>query len=352
MENTSRHPVTLRDIARATGVHFSTVSLVLTGSCKVAAKTRERVLRAAKRLKYHRDPVFHALSARRALIRNPQPRPLIAFITNRPTMAGFEIAPHMPAFLAGAQAQAQAMGFSCELMLIGDPSIDLSRLDEELHAKGARGVILAAFLPEPKVPNLDWSRYAVVKIDSWFMPPDVARISHDQLQIVRRAFEALHKRGYRRIGMAVGQFDEDGFDELYRTGYLLEQHLRAEPMRPPLHFNFEDSTAECAKKLRRWIRKYDFDVVISNWGNIHELLTLAGLEVPKDIACASLCLNQDGSFFAGTISPHRMVGQKAVEMIALLIKNQQFGVPSAPTCLYVAPEWHDGPSAPVRAATA
>lgn len=58
MENESfNFPVTLKDVAREAGVHYSTVSLALSGSPKIGARTRERGLATAERLRYRRDPV-------------------------------------------------------------------------------------------------------------------------------------------------------------------------------------------------------------------------------------------------------------------------------------------------------
>jgi transcriptional regulator with XRE-family HTH domain len=46
----------MRDVATLAGVSIATVSRVINGSCSVSAKTRERVLSAVVRLKYHPNP--------------------------------------------------------------------------------------------------------------------------------------------------------------------------------------------------------------------------------------------------------------------------------------------------------
>ena len=57
--------VNIYDVAKAAGVHRSTVSRALTGSGPVSADKRERVLEAAKRLHYHANTLAGALKSRR-----------------------------------------------------------------------------------------------------------------------------------------------------------------------------------------------------------------------------------------------------------------------------------------------
>ena len=72
-------PVTLADVARASGVNISTVSRALRGTYGVHRRTRQRVLEAAERLNYRPNRVARGLATGRSLtlglivsdIRNP-----------------------------------------------------------------------------------------------------------------------------------------------------------------------------------------------------------------------------------------------------------------------------------------
>lgn len=57
--------VNIYDVAKAAGVHRSTVSRALTGSGPVSAEKKERVLAAAKLLNYHANSVAGALKSKR-----------------------------------------------------------------------------------------------------------------------------------------------------------------------------------------------------------------------------------------------------------------------------------------------
>lgn len=342
-------PLRLKDIAAIANVDVSTVSLALRNSIKVADETRRRITEIADRLSYRRDPVNFALSARRLRISNAQlNRPAILFLTNRPDMADFNAAPHMPAFFEGVKHQAELMGFACELQLISDSQQRDSHFESQLLAKRVQGIILAAFLPPFRTLQLDWSRFAVVKIDSSFMEPSVTRIGHDQQQIARIAYQKMSGLGYCRIGLAIGKVDEDGSNQLYRRGHRVEQELSGHAVIPPLLFEHSDSLETNTERLKCWARQHRLDGVISNWGSIRTMLENGGWRVPDEMGCSCLCLNAPDPKLAGTVVSNYSVGVKAVEAIALLVKTRQFGVAPDPNCVYIGARWVDGESAVLR----
>ena len=61
-------PITIRDVARRAEVGVGTVSRVMSNSPKVAAETRERVLRAAEELNYVPNSVAGSLASRRTRV--------------------------------------------------------------------------------------------------------------------------------------------------------------------------------------------------------------------------------------------------------------------------------------------
>lgn len=346
-ERESARHVTLKDIAQKAGVHFTTVSLALRGHPSLLPATRARILEIAGELGYRRDPVFMALTSRRANAQTPHKVCRMAFLTDEPSQNTFERASHMRYFYDGARQQAERMGYTCDLMFIRGQDFTPDTLEVRLRNQGYEGVIIGAFhFPNTRIV-LDWERYALVKIDTQFMEPDFAFVSNDQMHAVRLAWQQLRQRGYRRIGMAVGRYDEIATRDLYSAGCLIEQAgLPPEDRIPPLHFDYADRVQEADPKLRAWVRQYRPQVVVSNWSEILPMAVATGLRVPEELACACLCLSDPDPRVAGVIQNHHAVGRRAAEMLAIAAKSEQRGIPARPAAVRIAGRWQDGASAP------
>lgn len=340
------HCATLKDVARKANVHFTTVSLALRGQAGISAPTRARIVAIANELGYQRDPVFMALTSRRTDVRLSRKVQRIAFLSNH-SEATFDDAPHMRHFFEGARKQAEIMGYSCDLLFVDGKHLSSGTLEARLRDTECEGIIIGAFNIPGEIITLDWSRYAIVKIDSRFMEPAVAVVANDQMQAVRLAYEQLHRLGYRRIGMAVGRYDEAATHDLYAAGCLIEQAgvPPAERIRP-LHFAFKDRVQEAVPKLRSWVREHRVQVVISNWTEILPMAVATGLRVPDELACVCLCLSNPDPRVAGVIQNHHAVGRRAAEVLGMALKTGQRGIPACSTAVYIVGRWQNGASAP------
>lgn len=342
-------PPTLKDLARVLRVHHTTVSRALRGHPSIPAATCERIRRAATRLGYTANPVFAALTRARVRVQERGGFPRIAFLVNRSPEMGFGRLDHYRRFLTGARRQAKALGYDLELLFLTEDYHDASSLDAYLKAKQISGIVIGAFEPGLARLTLDWDQYAVVKIDSQHLAPGVTLVSADQLQIVRLAFRHMRARGYRRIGLAVGRADEDGTNQRHAEGYLVEQSaLPPADHVPALLFPYNATTATVAGQLGRWIRRHRIEAVLCNWGNIDKLLAMAGLRVPRDIACACTCLGRATKGVAGVEAFLETVGAKAVSALAVQLKADERGTAKFPSTTYVQGQWRDGASAPER----
>lgn len=65
IDNSERKPVTLQDVARATGISLATASLAINGKGRVSPETREAVRRAARELGFRADPAARRLATGR-----------------------------------------------------------------------------------------------------------------------------------------------------------------------------------------------------------------------------------------------------------------------------------------------
>jgi LacI family transcriptional regulator len=340
---------TIKDVARAAGVHFTTVSMALRGDPRLRAETRDRVFAAVARVGYRRTDVSTALSRRRSGSRLAPVSARVAYLANRAPEHGLERLDYFRRVVQGAREQAEALGYEFELLFLDRGHHDSASLHRHLRHRGVRGIILGAFEPNRQTLELPWEEFCIVKFDSRHMAPAATFVSNDQMQATRLAFQRLRALGYRRIGLAIGVTDEVGTGELPLAGYLLEQRtIRAGQRVRPLHFPPGATDAEVCAVIGPWLRDERVDAVISTWTSIRRLLRTIGVRGPEDVACACACLSQRTPGQAGVIANLELVGREAVTRLAGLLRAEQYGVPAFPTSTYVEGIWSDGASAPPR----
>jgi LacI family transcriptional regulator len=343
---------TLKDVARETGYHITTISLALRGHDSIPAETRQKIEAAAQRLGYQRNPVFHALSRFRQQGRVRAPSPRIAYLENYGAGSGVARQPHLQVLLEGARRQAELLGYELEVLAVGEDDHDTRSLSQHLRAQNITGLVFGSFLPGFAEVALNWDDYAVAKIHSRHIEPNATVVANDQLREVRMAFRHLAALGYERIGLAVGRSDEDACGHRHAAGYMMEMDsVPADRQVPPLFFPYNSNEEMLGGMITRWVKRHQVDVVLCNWISVQDIIQRAGLRVPQDVACACLCLCDPVPPGLAGVRPHlHLVGERAVSIVVTQLKSGQLGPPEIPSSIYVQSTWQDGPSAPPRRA--
>lgn len=97
-----------------------------------------------------------------------------------------------------------------------------------------------------------------------------------------------------------------------------------------------------------WQDAHDLDGIASNWAQVPAALRLAGYRVPHDVAVASLDLNPGHGSNAGMAENHRVVGERAAEQLAILMRTYQRGVIEPHNSTFIEGRWVDGSDVPPR----
>jgi LacI family transcriptional regulator, galactose operon repressor len=339
---------TMRDVARESGYHVTTVSLALRDSESIPAATRQQIQAVAQRMGYKKNPVYQALSRFRQEGNVRATASRIAYLEN---FGSARVRPaHLQAILEGARRQGELLGYELEPLAVGEDDHDSRSLTAYLRQHQITGVILASFYPGFAEITLNWDEYAVAKIHSRHTEPEATVVGNDQLGEIRLAFQRLSGLGYQRIGMAIGRSDEDASGHRHTAGYLMEgASLPPERRVPPLLFPYNIDGLTVGGMIGRWVRRHNVDVVLCNWSNIQIMLENEGLKVPHDVACASLCLCEpDPANLAGVRPYLKLVGERAVSIVVAQLKTAERGAPDFPSSIYVQSVWQDGASAPRR----
>lgn len=336
----------MKEVARAANLSAAAVSLALRGHPSIPEKTRERVATLAAALGYSKDPLLMALTARRSQRFAATTCRTLAFLTNEPNEDAFRSLPHLEAFFDGFRRKAEEFGYEAELVFAGGDVLEESVV-AQLAELDCRAALIGAFNLFEPWPNLDWSRYAVARIESLFTEPTTVSVCNDQVHTVGLAYANLRRLGYERIGLATGRADELYSDDLFLAGRMLEavKDSRVEEV-PPLYFEREESFDQQSSRLAAWVEEYRVDAVVSNWGRMIERAESSGLQVPKDVAFASLCLADTTGRQAGVVQEHAQVGELAADLLVARLRSRRFGPDMEPTITYVKGRWLDGETAP------
>jgi LacI family transcriptional regulator len=340
--------ITMDDVASVAKVHQTTVSLALRNDPRLPRETRLRIRALAESLGYRPDPMLSALNFYKASRDAAKAPPSMAFImrsrANLPSESFFA----NEQFLQGARQAAERMGYRIVPFQIDNTPAEGARLGRILRSRGIGGFIIGSLDAGLHGLSMDWDYFSGLCIESQHLGLSMHTVANNQSGSTRTAVRRLFELGYRRIGLAVGEIEETSLRKPFTAGYLVEVHEhRTLRVIEPLLLRSEDD-AVTAAKLGSWVRGHKIDAVLGNWSNIPDLLGMAGLGIPRDVGVATLDYNPHRGAVAGIRQSHELVGERAVEALALLMKTNQRGQIRLPNTTLVDGLWQDGPELPQK----
>lgn len=349
--------VTQNDIARAAGVHNTTVSLALRNSPAITEETRKRIHALAEQMGYHPDPALQALVAyRRGRITRDR-KETIAYITNADTKWGWREMPAEELFYSGAGKKAAQYGYQLEHFWLGEPGMSQRRLSDMLFHRGITGALLASHRAAgDALLEFDWTRISAVKLGCFPHAPALHRVTADHHGVVQAAMKRALAAGYRRIGLVLPKAWDDSADQAWSSGFLIEQNRLPGLHRLPIHFHpvkSGDSSggrhmvgASDTEKLAKWFAAFRPDVILSSWSVVGGDFAELGITVGRDVGFVDLFLTRSDQQLAGVRQNSERVGEVATEMLVNLMQQNLAGAPAVPTATLVEGVWCDGESLP------
>jgi LacI family transcriptional regulator len=338
----------MSDVAREASVHQTTVSLALRNDPRLPAGTRIRIRALAKTMGYMPDPMLSALNFYRTSRAKAKAQPSMAFIVRLRNKRWDSMFYSDDQFLKGARRASERLGYRLVVFQAANTSSEGLRLTRILRSRGIGGVIMASLDNSLKALDMDWDNFSALCIESQHLGLSLHTVGNNQTAITRTAVRRMSELGYRRIGLTVGAIEETSLGKPFCAGYLVEVHENSGvSMVPPLLLRADEKTS-IEEMLRSWIQRHRIDGVLSNWSSMPELLKSAGFRIPEDIGVATLDYNANRGAFAGIRQSHELVGERAVEALALLMKTNQRGQIKLPNITLVDGVWQDGPELPPR----
>lgn len=316
--------VSMRDIARETGVSVATVSYVVNGrEDKVGEATREKILEVIRRRDYQPNQLMRAVRTRRSRVIG------VLVPSFRTTF--------FPAIIDAIESALAARGYHA-VMCQNHSDIELTRtILPMMRQRRVDGLIAVPRYDEGGLyARLLESGIKMVFIDAFYPDLPVPSVMSDDLLGARLAMRHLLDRGHRRIA-TLRLADEFLFGDLKTRfeGYRRELAASGIPLEPELVQLLEADSSHQAACLA--IR----DLVLDNQVSacflpsdgaaleLMRLMHLAGRIIPRDLAVVGYSNQDAGTYTTPTLST---VDQRpdAIGRLAVDIVLQQIESGSAP----------------------
>ncbi|HEY8965537.1 MAG TPA: LacI family DNA-binding transcriptional regulator [Candidatus Methylacidiphilales bacterium] len=327
--------VTIRDLARESGVHHTTVSRALRNDPGVSAATREKLRKLAKKRGYVPDPMLSALMVHRRKS-TPRYQATLGWITTHPTRDGWHIHEKVGHF-AGAKRRAAELGYGIEVFWLREPGMSDRRATQILAARNIRGLF---FIPQPRARvhlDLDWSRFSAVTFSHSLSYPILNTVTNHHFRSMRLVMRKLKRLGYRRIGFVCHPAVAEMSDRNWPAAYWAYQ---PRPYTLPLPILAERRLTRAA--FDRWLAANRPDVVISHDPAVLQWLEEGGLRVPQDIGFVNPARAGGPDRCSAIDENTEEIGATAVDILIEMIHRGERGVPRVPKCHLVEGVWVPG----------
>lgn len=324
--------VTIKDVARQSGVSPMTVSRVINGSEQVKPETRRRVELAIAELGYVPSRLARGLSRRRTG----------TLAVSVPDVAN----PFFTAVVRAAEEVARRTEYRA---ILCDTRADLAverDAIEELIAHRVEGIVIAAVSDKSKIHLERLTRFRVpyVLVDRTVRGVEADAVVGDNEGGARRLVEHLISLGHRRIGLIV-EHDDVSTARYRRRGYELTLQAAGIPLDPVLVVEASADPRGGADGMRRLLEVDDPPTGVFAVNNLVavgaiEAIRAAGMEVPDDIALVCFDDIEHASrlypFLTAMEQPAGTLGTLATQLLLERIEGQDT---QRPRVVVLSPEF-------------
>ncbi|MDX2110081.1 MAG: hypothetical protein SFY80_07555 [Verrucomicrobiota bacterium] len=339
--------ITQRMLAEATGFNQATVSRALRNDPKITQAVRKAINAKAMAMGYKPDPLLAKIASTRYKTRHVAQGTRIAFITSKPRVKNAENINAMA--MHRAHERASALGYGLESFYVNDYPHG-GALSKVLLSRGIRGAIFYSVTKDDFFNDMPWDNFTAIVCNSYHYAPPVSLISMDYANAIKECTRQALARGYQRIGYVMFE-GEDQLDDLHRLGacHYLGRNTGLHKAGSPLILLDPAKTAIERDAdfigLRQWLHEHQPDCVIGFNTSVWYWLEREGYFKRP------VCGYQD--MIASTVHPHTgcsfpyvKMMTTAIDMMDMLLRTWQQGLPETRLHILIDPEWSDTGSLP------
>ncbi|WP_309385889.1 LacI family DNA-binding transcriptional regulator [Cerasicoccus frondis] len=327
--------VTIKDIAKEAGVHFSTVSLALRNDPRLSPATKERIQVIADKLGYVPNASLKALCAYREANRPHPIRSGLAYLSDKPLGDAFG-----GMVFKHAHDQAAKLGYNLQFYNLNEKGITLNRLRSIWWNCGLKGVLIGSFGKAGSELDDDWKQWICVAFGYSVQSPNFNRAVQDHFTNMTRHLQILRQRGYRRIGLHLPSSLSQRTHGLLHGAYLYDQVSNKSPRIPILSKHITKPA-----ELLEWIRKHKLDLVMAE-ADTYQLLRKTKLKMPQDIGFSLLSwksyAKDNPKHCAGFDMKAETLAENSISFLVSQIHENNYGLSETPKCLMVTGQFQDG----------
>ncbi|GAT33589.1 LacI family transcriptional regulator [Terrimicrobium sacchariphilum] len=333
--------VTLRDIAKEVGVHYSTVSMALRDNPRISSEVKAHIKAVADRLGYVPDAALSALNAYRKAKLQAHYQSTIAWIDNWSGEYRLRDQPTFDEYFRGASERARELGYNVEEFSLKRDKLTPDQLSRILRSRGIRGLLLA---PQPSAGTwlqLAYEWFSVITFGYSLYPRIFNLVTNHQIHSANLAFATLKDLGYKRIGLYVHKDHDDKVENAYSISHWL--YHKKHPWEQRIEPCFDPSRTPPEETFERWFKKAAPDVVLFLGGfDVTNWIRRMGVRVPEDVGVANLSLAGDDETLSGVYENGITIGRTAVDNLVEMLQRGEQGPPTTPIRILVEGVWRDG----------
>ena len=325
-------PVSMKQIAQATGVSVSTVSKALRNDPSISESRCKAIQVAAKKMGYRPNPMVSALMSQMHGRRRLSDPCKIAWIDlwaeGEKEIDVMNTAP----VLAGARIRAQELGYGLEVYLAGKDKISPQALRRILVGKGQWGLVIPPVPKSSMIFPMELSGLTGVTIGTSLKQPSMHRVSPNHYQGCALLWMQLRSKGFKRIGLLLTSKMNDRVEGRWLGAYMSCQHEMTEENRlAPLLIEENDLLS-----IKKWVKSQAPDVIIMAENRLHTA-TLFKTERRKVIPVAWLMEQKSGLGHLDYLP--EQLGRVAIEMVVAQLHRNERGSPSLPQTALIDAVW-------------
>lgn len=347
----------MEDVARAAGVHRTTVSMALRNHRRIPQKTRERIQRIANQMGYQKHPLISALMTYRARHRQPDWQGTLGLLTFGNTRDQWKQPKAYARIAQGMESRAAERGYALDPIWAMEPGLNAARLMQIMRTRMVSGIILTPNISPTENPvqlDLQWDELSTVAIGYSITDPDPHRVASDYFHNLALAYRRCVTLGYRRIGLVLQARADKSVGYLWSASFLNQQRLHPQlAMLPTLILPEYVDARGCLRILKRWLREHRADVFISLPSTIRQYRQSQGKhQLPKGVDWINLGCYEPTEPSSGIYPNYWNIGATAVDFLIAMINRGERGLPRQNNTLLIKGTWIEGDASPVSTAKA